>query len=269
MIVAGTALALGSFKSDDPWVVIPMLAISGFAFVCLCIWHEGSRLARAGVALLLVVLLTFIGWRDLRKPVSLAVATTLPPQALPLVASKAPQPMGQKPIKSPNKKPAVRQPQISTAQPSTTTSAASQPQQQIISAPNGIAIGGGTVTNPVVNNFSPPERVLQDAQINILSRLAGPQPSASPFHILYQAGDDEAFRFARSIAASLAKAGWQIGPPMTMIQGGLNHGIWICGGKKEDQERLRDALVGAGYGDLVLQDYPTREMSMLVGANKK
>jgi hypothetical protein len=89
VIVAGTALALGSFKSDDPWVVIPMLAISGFAFVCLCIWHEGSRLARAGVALLLVVLLTFIGWRDLRKPVSLAVATTLPPQALPLGKSQS------------------------------------------------------------------------------------------------------------------------------------------------------------------------------------
>ena len=28
---------------------------------------------------------------------------------------------------------------------------------QINSAPNGIAIGGGTVTNPTVNNFGPPE----------------------------------------------------------------------------------------------------------------
>jgi hypothetical protein len=65
--LASTALALGSFKSDDPCVAIPMLALSGVAFIALCIWHRGSSVSRALVACVLVGLLAFIGWRDLRK----------------------------------------------------------------------------------------------------------------------------------------------------------------------------------------------------------
>ena len=68
MILAGTALALGSFRSDDPLVVIPMLIISGIAFAGLCIWHEGGRIPRIAVGAVIVVALVFIGWRDLRKP---------------------------------------------------------------------------------------------------------------------------------------------------------------------------------------------------------
>ena len=139
---------------------------------------------------------------------------------------------------------------------------------ETVSAPNGLAIGGGVVTNPTVNNFSPPERVLREEQISTLSRLVGQQATSSPFSISFQVGDDEAFRFARSIATGLAKAGWQLAPPASMMQGGLNHGIWICGGRKEDQERLRDALIKSGYDDIAIQNDPTKEMFMLVGANK-
>jgi hypothetical protein len=65
VIIAGTALALGSFSLDDPWVVIPMLLISGGAFLALCIWHHGTPFWRICVAIAVVVALTFIGWRDL------------------------------------------------------------------------------------------------------------------------------------------------------------------------------------------------------------
>jgi hypothetical protein len=47
--------------------------------------------------------------------------------------------------------------QESTSQSSV---ANSSPPQQIISAPNGIAIGGGTVINPTVNNGPPPAKLL-------------------------------------------------------------------------------------------------------------
>lgn len=67
MLIFGTALALGSFKSDDPWVVIPMLTISGLAFILLCVWHHGSVLRRSLAAAALVVVLVFIGWRDFRR----------------------------------------------------------------------------------------------------------------------------------------------------------------------------------------------------------
>ena len=65
-LIFGTALALGSFKSDDPWVVIPMLAIAGVAFVVLCMWHHGRIAWRVPVAGALLFILAFIGWRDLR-----------------------------------------------------------------------------------------------------------------------------------------------------------------------------------------------------------
>lgn len=66
LLTIGTALALGSFKTGDPWVVVPMLSIAAIAFVIICVIHPGRRLYRSvfGAAVLLV--LSFIGWRDLR-----------------------------------------------------------------------------------------------------------------------------------------------------------------------------------------------------------
>jgi hypothetical protein len=63
----GTALALGSFKSDDPVVVIPMLSVAGVSFIGLCWWHQGKFLWRVIAALALLIILVFIGWRDLRS----------------------------------------------------------------------------------------------------------------------------------------------------------------------------------------------------------
>ncbi len=69
VIVAATALALGSIKAEDPWVVIPMLALSGIAFMGLCIGHEGRWQTRSAIGAVLVILLVFIGWRDLHKTI--------------------------------------------------------------------------------------------------------------------------------------------------------------------------------------------------------
>jgi hypothetical protein len=66
LILAGTALALGSFRSDDPWIVVPMLAISAVAFVWLCLGHRGPWKWRISAAALVLCVLVFIGWRDLR-----------------------------------------------------------------------------------------------------------------------------------------------------------------------------------------------------------
>lgn len=44
----------------------------------------------------------------------------------------------------------------------------------IISAPNGIAIGGGNVNNPTVNNYAPPERRISPSQrTELISALKG------------------------------------------------------------------------------------------------
>ena len=68
LTLAGTGLALGSFKTDDPLVLIPMLALSGFAFVALCVLHQGKAHYRIEMALFITVVLVFIGWRDLKTP---------------------------------------------------------------------------------------------------------------------------------------------------------------------------------------------------------
>jgi hypothetical protein len=70
VIVASTALALGSFRSKDPYVGIPMLIISGIIFVALCVGHQGKPKSRTALAMLISVVFIFIGWRDLRKPAS-------------------------------------------------------------------------------------------------------------------------------------------------------------------------------------------------------
>jgi hypothetical protein len=82
-LIFGTALALGSFKSDDPWVVIPMLCISGATFILLCIWHGGKRAWRSFAALVLIAALCFIGWRDLHRQTTapLAVQIKLRPKS--------------------------------------------------------------------------------------------------------------------------------------------------------------------------------------------
>jgi hypothetical protein len=72
MLIFPTALALGSFKTDDPWVVVPMLCISGASFVLLCIWHQGRRAWRVFAASVLVAALSFIGWRDLHHQMTTA-----------------------------------------------------------------------------------------------------------------------------------------------------------------------------------------------------
>ncbi len=70
LFLVATAPTLGSLKSDDPYLVIPMLAISGISFVLLCARHQGSALLRILSAIAMLSVLLFVGWRDLRKPVT-------------------------------------------------------------------------------------------------------------------------------------------------------------------------------------------------------
>jgi hypothetical protein len=84
MLIFATALALGSLKADDPLVIIPMLAISGVAFVLLCVWHKGKIIWRTLASLTLLSTLVFIGWRDIRKPVPVEQANPVPPPVAPV-----------------------------------------------------------------------------------------------------------------------------------------------------------------------------------------
>jgi|GEM_PF-6453483 len=67
VLVGGTCLGLASLKTDDPWIVAPMLTASAAAFVWLCIRHLRSWKTRIGSSLFIVVVFVTVGWRDLKN----------------------------------------------------------------------------------------------------------------------------------------------------------------------------------------------------------
>jgi hypothetical protein len=77
LMIFGTGLALASLKADDRWVVIPMLLVASVSFIVLCVLHQGKPLTRTFTALSLVCVITFIGWRDLRKGSTAATQGTM------------------------------------------------------------------------------------------------------------------------------------------------------------------------------------------------
>jgi hypothetical protein len=82
---------------------------------------------------------------------------------------------------------------------------------QIVSAPNGIAIGGGTVTNPTVNNFAAPQHI--DRRLawtgadreNMLELL---RERPAKFELSSLVGDGDSGRFAEKLRDFLIDAGW-------------------------------------------------------------
>ena len=83
--------------------------------------------------------------------------------------------------------------------------------KNILSAPNGFAINGGTVINPTINNYAPPpkpERAINDESkakiISTLSILTG----AASIQGLY--GDNESIAYAQIWREIFRKAGWKI-----------------------------------------------------------
>src|ERR1700690_4273157 len=63
VLVIGTALALGSLRAEDPYVIVPMLVVSWVAFLYICGTHEGPWYWRLGVAALVTSSLAAIGGR--------------------------------------------------------------------------------------------------------------------------------------------------------------------------------------------------------------
>ena len=74
MLVSGSALAVASLRSGDPWVVIPMLSLSELAFLYLCIAHSGKWQIRLVFTILIAATLTLIGARVLGKPTGIVAS---------------------------------------------------------------------------------------------------------------------------------------------------------------------------------------------------
>jgi hypothetical protein len=79
---------------------------------------------------------------------------------------------------------------------------------EINNAPNGIAIGGGTVTNPTVNNFGTPSRRLTSQQISaIKSSAQGLCSTLPPIAVTAANANQEAQRYALDFFNALKGGG--------------------------------------------------------------
>jgi hypothetical protein len=88
----------------------------------------------------------------------------------------------------------------------------------VISAPNGIAIGGGTVSNPTVNNFAPPARTLSTQQVQELGAYIRTLPDdLSSLLWIRQINETESKRFAAQIAELFESAGKKLGALQTVL----------------------------------------------------
>lgn len=98
---------------------------------------------------------------------------------------------------------------------------AQQPSAEI-SAPNGIAIGGGTVTNPTVNNnnYAPPQRHLSLEFIASLSKCLS--QDIGDIDISAIQGNVEAWQYAQDWYTVFRDAGWRLKDHMihTFLVGG-------------------------------------------------
>jgi hypothetical protein len=79
------------------------------------------------------------------------------------------------------------------------------PQQVpvVVNAPHGIAIAGGTVTNPTVNNYNPPERHLSVVQQRGLASSLYQKCTPSSFVSVVWEPDTEALGYASDFTAPL------------------------------------------------------------------
>jgi hypothetical protein len=93
-----------------------------------------------------------------------------------------------------------------------------------VSAPNGIAIGGGTVSNPTVNNFVPPARRLSEEQREILVSCLKTVPGK--FTVSAIANSGEAYRYAQDWSEVLSSAGWTNEQPVPVMTMMIAAGMW-------------------------------------------
>jgi hypothetical protein len=96
-------------------------------------------------------------------------------------------------------------------------------------APNGIAIAGGTVTNPTVNNYSPASRRLSDEQKTMLVACLRSNPGT--FTVSAISNNGEAYQYASDFSGVFTSAGWKneqtIPVAIIMIAGGMWTGVKI------------------------------------------
>jgi hypothetical protein len=178
------------------------------------------------------------------------------------------------------KKPTKTRPPVSPSAP------VPQNSSTTISAPNGIAIGGGTVYNPMVNNYGPPTRRISDEQKVSLTACLKTNPGK--FTIGAIAGNNEAYAFAQDWYDVFMQAGWTnewtspiatieiVGPPGPGVQIKI-HGAWndisqqasiIAGSPEQNALACLQGNVIGGGSAIPYTDMPTGSIRINISENQ-
>jgi hypothetical protein len=113
-----------------------------------------------------------------------------------------------------------------------------------VNAPNGIAIGGGNVTNPTVNNYAPPQRTMTAAQratfVSVLKQTC-------PFEVAVRGvpGNAESMEYASQLGAAIQEAGCTLRRPRFLIDTTAGYGVWVMLHDKNNTPSGADALMDA------------------------
>ncbi len=130
--------------------------------------------------------------------------------------------------------------------------------QTIISAPGGIAIGGGTVTNPTVNNYvGPPQRRLTDEQASQLVESLRPFAGTKVLIRLNQV-NGESGAFGQRLADVLKSAGidvTDVQPVLSFPPGPPPPIAFVIDRTKKNQEPLALALGEALHAMKIIAVY--------------
>jgi hypothetical protein len=226
------------FRARQAWIAIVIAAISlGVSVTAFYYFFRPRTVEKIG-----------------EKPVEKPTPAPCPDQREPTVT---PRP-GAKPSKSHG--PVVRYP---ITPPKTSDS--SQPPQPTINAPNGIGISGGQVTNPTVNNYAPPQRVLDPATSQ---RFTQSLKDCGQYGIglRHASGNEESSALAAQFEEAIKAANWTLIRPKFLIQENEGHGIFVLGPKTAEETPAASCLekalasIGVNITTTKVDDLPETDL---------
>jgi hypothetical protein len=132
-----------------------------------------------------------------------------------------------------------------------------------VSAPNGIAITGGNVTNPTVNNFGTPERHADAVQLAKIKQVADSLPSDSPqWFFIETMNDTETVNYAGEIESVFQQDG-RVTSLITRLteRPPIPHGVFVITKGQEDEhfqiaQNIANGLSAAGVPAVQFEGAP-------------
>src|ERR1035441_8872483 len=90
LLIPATFLALAGLGPEDPWILVPCLALSWLSFLAICWFHNGRRKWRVLIAIGITVVLLFVGSRRLHLGIAESPTAATPKPMVPTPHSVAP-----------------------------------------------------------------------------------------------------------------------------------------------------------------------------------